>query len=150
MSSEKIQARSMDPDDLIKKWSPLTEGLSEISSGLCAWCMEHESKMLQQMSEGERAEQIGPAIKFLFPAIRRTVEQFSVLDRVASMDEAEFLGGVFQYQVNAACDAICATLRDDGRHALTDVDPEALKSNALFSSLGARLADYTLRYPRLT
>ena len=69
-----------------------------------------------------------------------------MLDRVATMDDKDALAGVFQYQVDLACESICAV---ETRERDQSVDSEVLKSAKVMTSLGSRLADYTLSYPRL-
>jgi hypothetical protein len=135
-----------DPDMRIKKWMPLLEGTVNDCHGHLAWCLEEEALYLKSLTEEERENQLGAFLKYVFPVIRKSVEGFSALDRIATLDDRESLAGVFQYQVELACDAICAVEREDRGQ---DVDEEAVKSNSVMSSLGSRLADYTLSYPRL-
>lgn len=137
---------SKDPDMRIKKWMPLLEGTTNDCHGHLAWCLEEEALYLNSLNDYEREHHVAGHLKYIFQVIRRAVEGFSVLDRVATMDDKESLAGVFQYQVELACENICAVENDErGR----DVDPEAIKSSEAMSSLGSRLADYTLSYPRL-
>lgn len=137
---------SRDPDMRIRKWMPLLEGTINDCHGHLAWCLEEEALYLKSMTEEEREENLGPMLKYVFPVIRRAVEGFSVLDRVATMDDKDSLAGVFQYQVDLACDAVCEAQRQERGQ---DVDVDGVKSNKVMASLGSRLADYTLSYPRL-
>ena len=140
------QNPNLDPDAIIKKWEPMTVDMDSVTVGLASWCMEHEARHLNGMFAEERSEKIGAVLKFLFPTIRRVIIGFSALDRMATMDDPDALGAFFQSQVAVACDAMVADLKT---HRNQDIDADEIKSNEFFSTLGARLADYTLSYPRL-
>lgn len=132
----------MDPDECGKKWLPLTEGVKESSKLLVAWCLEKESRALQDMDDAWRAANIGAVLKFVFPLTRCVVDRFSTLDRLATGDDAAELAELLQSQVNLQCD----TLNEE---VSGGVDIDALKAHNYISSMGDRLADYILSYPRL-
>jgi len=54
-----------------KKWSPLVGGLSGRSADICAWAMENEARHL---NSDQGASSAGPALRYIFPVIRKTVE----------------------------------------------------------------------------
>ena len=76
--------------DYMKKWAPVTDGLREDAKGLCAWAMELEARSLSGCL-GPNSDP-GPALKYVFPTIRRVVDQWrnrSPLVRLAECVERD-------------------------------------------------------------
>jgi len=146
MSETKFtQISDLDPDARVKKWEPLTKGASPSCHGHMAWCLEEEARRLNNMGDYARQGHVGDGLKYVFPVIRGVVESFSTLDRVATMDVKEALAVMFQHQVNLACESIAKSdLLRPGSYTT-----EELQAMPVLATLGGRLADYTLSYPRL-
>lgn len=149
-SHEKVadrQLRRQDPDYCSKKWSPLTEGMDRDVADHAAWCMEQEAAHLKELSNEERENELGVYLKYIFPVMRAAVVGFHNVDHKGALADRDSLAGVFQFQVDEACDA----LSDPSYQGCVkrEIDAEALKNHKFISSMGGRLADYSLRYPRL-
>jgi len=69
----------------MKKWSPLTVGMPQHDAELTAWIMEREAKALQELQESGAVNKmvLGRWLKYVFPTLRRSAPQFTVLDRLA-------------------------------------------------------------------
>jgi len=136
-----------DPDQCIEKWGPLTEGLDKRTQGLCSWVMEQEAKHLQTLTNSVNGNgTLGPVLKFLFPVMRRTVERVSVLDHIAATSDRVELSRIYQGLVDDACVVVEAV---HAERSGSEPDPDSLLCHEVIRSLGSRLADYTLSYPRL-
>jgi hypothetical protein len=57
---------------IVKKWSPLTEGMDKHPHEICSWAMEQEAKYLRTVVD-DNGSQLGSALKFIFPVIRSAV-----------------------------------------------------------------------------
>lgn len=82
------------PQDLIKKWSPLLDGLGKHKSELVAVALEREAKYLNALQDsGELSDPtaIGRWLKFFFPLICRAASQITILDLITfdSKEELE-------------------------------------------------------------
>lgn len=136
-----------DVDECSKKWSPVTNGIdSREVSDLCAWNMEREAKYLQERTDHPMAPKFGGELKYIFPVIRKAVIGFAEAGMPNIADGEEQLAKTYQGFVNEACEAVeLASAKDRGHEPHVDW----VQNHELMRSLGARLAGYTLSYPRV-
>ena len=135
-----------DVDDCAKKWEPLTQGLDDEAVGLCAWTMEREAKFLQRQSDHPMRPALGSELKYIFPVIRKAVATFVNAGKPSADGTREELAESYQGFVNTACAEVEIAHAKD---RCVEPQIDLVQKHELFVSLGERLADYTLCYPRL-
>jgi hypothetical protein len=86
---------------LIKKWSPLLEGIPDRTEhdryvlGCMAMLMENESMYLQNLTEDTRTINVGSFTKFIFPVLRRVFPNLIANEIVSVQPMTAPVGAVF-------------------------------------------------------
>jgi hypothetical protein len=136
-------------DDILKKWSPLTEGLGYSEARRLAWVLEGEACYLHGAVacylhgavDGPKLLTIKPALEFIFPLIRRVVPRITVLERIVFSTNKE-LSSYVRGALREELSFIMRVYLDSGK----SVDG-ADQVEEMFDAITARIMKSLQEYP---